>query len=263
LKSGSRDGATPAFLCYEGFHCSLSGVEAKEIVASSAAIAHVVSSEPARKSESGLPCDQFATAPELRNDSLHHYSTISMSLSQTEILRRLRFPGYLVLALLAGLPILELGANAWPLQLHLAAWRFTVAGAAAAASVNSLLGLFVISVIAVASGDRAVVLFVAIASALAGALCLVGAGMLPLDALQLRSQVPADRLSRFNLAWCLALFRILATMVVFIVLSVHAFRASRNMGSTGALRGRAKASSLVVPGTANRVTHRPTETTAN
>jgi len=53
---------------------------------------------------------QFATAPELRNDSLHHYSTISMSLSQTEILRRLRFPGYLVLALLAGLPAISTGS---------------------------------------------------------------------------------------------------------------------------------------------------------
>ena len=186
-----------------------------------------------------------------------------MSLSQTEILRRLRIPGYLVLALLAGLPLLELGANAWPLQLHLAAWRFTVAGAAAAASVNSLLGLFVISVIAVASGDRAVVLFVAIASAFAAALCLIVAGMLPLDALQLRSQVPADRLARFNLAWCLALFRVLATMVVFLVLSVNAFRASKSMGSAGAARGKPRANSLVVPGTAARGTPAPSETTAN
>jgi hypothetical protein len=186
-----------------------------------------------------------------------------MSLSQTEILRRLRIPGYLVLALLAGLPILELGANAWPPQLHLAAWRFTAAGAAAASSVNTLLGLFVISVIAVASGDRAVVLFVAIASAFATALCLVGAGMLPLDALQLRSQVPADRLTRFNLAWCLALFRVLATMVVFLVLSINAFRASKSMGSAGAARGKPRANSLVVKATASRGTPTPSETTAS
>jgi hypothetical protein len=185
-----------------------------------------------------------------------------MSLSQTEILRRLRIPGYLVLALLAGLPLLELGANAWPAQFHLAAWRFTVAGAAAAASVNCLFGLFVIAVIAVASGDRAVVLFVAIASAIAAALCLIGAGMLPLDALQLRGQVDAKVLTRFNLAWGLALLRILATMVVFLVLSVNAFRASKNMGSANAARGRSKATPLVVSGTAGRGTPAPSASSA-
>src|SRR6476619_2461657 len=135
--------------------------------------------------------------PSAQKTDLHHHN---MSSSQSELLRRLRVPGYLVLALLAGLPLVELFANAWPLNVHLAAWRFTAVGAAAAASLNTVLGLFVIAAIAVASGDRAVVLFVAIASAIAAVLCVIGAGMLPLDALQLRSQVGANALFRYNVA---------------------------------------------------------------
>ena len=48
---------------------------------------------------------------------------------------------------------------------------------------------------------------------------------------EVRWRPGAQNLSRFNLAWGLALLRILATMVVFLVLSVNAFRASKTMGS--------------------------------
>ena len=186
-----------------------------------------------------------------------------MTSSQSEFLRRLRIPGYLVLALLTGFPLLELGVSAWPPNIHLAGWRFTVVAAGATATVNSLLGLFLILVIAIAAGDRGVIWFVSIACGLGAAVCFLGGGMLPLDALQLRSQVRPDALPRYNLAWSLALLKTLSTAVVFVLLSLHASRAARGMGTASSARGRQKGMPLVIPGSAGRGAAAPSENVAN
>jgi hypothetical protein len=180
--------------------------------------------------------------------------------SQSDLIRRLRIPGYLVLSLLTVLPLLELAASAWPPNIHFPAWRFTLVGAGATATVNTLLGLFLISAIAIASGDRAVVWFVSIACGLGAALCIIGAGMLPLDALQLRGQVPANNVARYNVAWVLACLKILATGVIFIVLSVNSYRAATGLGA--ATRGRQKGMPLVVAGGSNRPSSSPSENVA-
>jgi hypothetical protein len=182
--------------------------------------------------------------------------------SQSEILRRLRIPGYFVLALLTGLPLLELAASAWPPNIHLPAWRFTLVAAGATATVNSLLGLFLILVIAVAAGDRGVVWFVSVVCGLAAAVCLIGGGMLPLDALQLRAQVDPKTLSKYNLAWSLAVLKILATAVLFLLLALHSSRAARSLGAANASR-RQKGMPLVVPGSAGRAAPAPSENVTN
>jgi hypothetical protein len=169
----------------------------------------------------------------------------------------------LVLALLTGLPLLELGVSAWPPNVHVAGWRFTVVAAGATAVVNSLLGLFLILVIAIAAGDRGVAWFVSVACGLAAALCLIGGGMLPLDALQLRAQVSANTLPKYNLAWSLAVLKILCTAVVFFLLSLHASRAARGMGAASSARGRQKGMPLVVQGSAGRGAAAPSENVAS
>jgi hypothetical protein len=181
---------------------------------------------------------------------------------QPDVLRRLRIPGYLTLALLVGMPLLELAASAWPPNIHLPGWRFTVIAGGATATVNSLLGLFLVATIALASGDRAVVLFVAFVSAIAAALCLIAGGMLPLDALQLRNQVKPETLSKYNLAWSLAFLKIMGTSVAFLALSINSFKAEKAIRSSLASRGSKKGMPLVVQGTAGRAGS-PTENVAN
>ncbi len=170
---------------------------------------------------------------------------------QSDVVRRLRIPGYLVLALLVFLPLIELTASAWPPNFHQAAWRFTMVGAGANATVNTLLGLFLISAIAIAAGDRTVVWFVAVIAAIGAALCFVGAGILPLDAVQLRGQVTAAALPRYGIAWGLALLKIISTAIVFLTLAISSFRSAKAMGMFGS-RSKTKGTPLVVANPAGR-----------
>ena len=164
---------------------------------------------------------------------------------QSDIVRRLRIPGYLVLALVLFLPLIDLGASAWPPQIHVAAWRFAMIGAAANATGTTLLALFLISCIANVSGDRTILWFVAVISAVGSACYLVGAGLLPLDAVQLRGQIQPAALSRYGMAWGLALLKIVSTAVVLAVLGVSSFRSAKAMGMFGS-RDKVKGTPLVV-----------------
>jgi len=170
---------------------------------------------------------------------------------QSDVVRRLRIPGYLVLLLLVVLPLIELAASAWPLNVHQAAWRFTMVGAGSNATVNTLLGLFLISAIAIASGDRTVVWLVAVIAAVAAVLCFMGAAMLPLDAVQLRAQVRAEALPRYGIAWGLALLKIVSTAVVFLTLAISSFRSAKGMGMFTS-RAKPKGTPLVVANPAGR-----------
>jgi len=49
-----------------------------------------------------------------------------------DLARRVRTPGYLVMALLIVSPLIELSTAAWPFRAHEAAWRLSFAGTAGA-----------------------------------------------------------------------------------------------------------------------------------
>jgi hypothetical protein len=141
-----------------------------------------------------------------------------------DLLRRLRVPGYFVMAVLLILPILELIATSAPVHLAQAAWRFTVVGLAANVTGTSLLGLFFIYAIAASAGDRGVVVAVSSLAALASVICLVGAGVFPLDALQLKGQVNPAVAPRYNLAWMVAWAKIAVAGIGFLIMAISSFR---------------------------------------
>lgn len=161
-----------------------------------------------------------------------------------DVVRKLRVPGYLVMGMLTSLPIIELAASSWPLQLHLAAWRLNVVGAAGATGVTALLGLYFIFAIATASDDRGVLLVVSSICAVAAVLCLAAAGLFPLDALQMKGQVRPDALTRFGAASIVAMLKICFAGVVSVALAISSFRAA-SRGRAEKLRERG-AGSLVV-----------------
>jgi len=94
-----------------------------------------------------------------------------MSLSESA--RRLRVPGYLVMAAITIVQVVDVGIRAWPFRLHSPAWRLGVIGFAANAVGTPMLALLAILAIAVGVGDRGITYLVASLSAIAGALCLL------------------------------------------------------------------------------------------
>jgi len=62
-----------------------------------------------------------------------------MSLSESA--RRLRVPGYLVMAAITIVQVVDVGIRAWPFRLHSPAWRLGVIGFAANAVGTPMLAL--------------------------------------------------------------------------------------------------------------------------
>jgi hypothetical protein len=165
-----------------------------------------------------------------------------------EAVRRLRVPGYLVMTALGALPLIELGAAMWPLQLGQTSWRFGVFGVAAGTMVTSLLALVSILAIAVLSGDRKVIWVVYGLCALAATICLLGGGIYALDAMQMRSQVRPEVAHRYTIGWLLALMKLWVAGIIFIVLTISAFRATRGSRADVKVGRERGASPLVIGG---------------
>ena len=163
----------------------------------------------------------------------------------SETIRRLRAPGYLVMTMLTALPVVELVATVFPLQLHVAAWRFTMIGAAVPAAITALLGLYFIYAIAVAAGDSAVLWIVSSICGVGAVLCLGAAGLFPLDALQVKGQVPAQAMSRYVAASAVAMVKVCVATVVYTGLAISSFRAASRVRSD-TVRERGTGSPFVV-----------------
>jgi hypothetical protein len=163
-----------------------------------------------------------------------------------DFVRRLRVPGYLVMALLGVVTFAEICVAAWPFRIHDVGWRLAVAGAASGGAGTALLAIFLALVIAVIADDRGVVLLVAIVCIVAALFCIVGGGMFALDALQMKGQVKPELVSRYdlNLVWGLA--KIILAGIVFVGVAISAFRAGIGMGRVAAVSG--KGASMLVTG---------------
>jgi hypothetical protein len=149
------------------------------------------------------------------------------------------------MAMLTVLPIIELIATAWPPQLHLAAWRFSIVGVAGATAITTLIGLFFVFVIALIAGDKGVLWLVSGVCGAAAVFCLGAAGMFPLDMLQMRSQVPPEAMMRYNAASLVALLKVIFACVTYAVLAISAYRAAAS-GATSASDRSPAASRLVI-----------------
>lgn len=152
--------------------------------------------------------------------------------------RRLRIPGYLVMALMIVQPLVELYIRSAPFRIHSPAWRLTLVGNATGAVSASIVGLFFMLAIAVLAEDKPVTYVVSSVSALAAVLCIGATGLFALDALQMRSQVQANLAESYGLASGWVAVKLILSVVALGVLAISALRG----GAEGAARPKAASS---------------------
>ena len=143
--------------------------------------------------------------------------------------RRLRLPCYMITATLIVLQIIDVGVRTWPFRVHSPVWRlgFISASAGAAGAGTPLIGLLIVFAIAVATDDEAAAYVVALVSALAAVLCVAGAGVFSLDALQVRNEVRSGLAGQYEVGSMWVAVRVLVTAVLFVVLMMGAWRAAK------------------------------------
>lgn len=164
----------------------------------------------------------------------------------TDFVRRLRVPGYLVMALLGIVTFAEIGVAAWPFRIHDVSWRLAVAGATSGGAGTALLAIFFALLIAVVADDRGVIWLVSILCALAALFCIIGGGVFALDALQMKGQVKPELVSRYDAALVWGLIKIILAGIVFIGVGISAFRTAIGMGRSAVTAG--KGASMLVTG---------------
>ncbi len=150
-----------------------------------------------------------------------------MTPSASDLIRRLRAPAYLIMAVTSILPLIDLMMAISPMHPGTVMWRFGAVGLISSAIGAPLLVLVLIYALALLSGDRKVVITVGIIAAVIAVLMIAGAGSFSLDALQMKSRVNPVALDKFKGASALALVKLLVMGVSAIVLAVSAFRASK------------------------------------
>lgn len=146
-----------------------------------------------------------------------------------DALRRVRVPAYYVLSFLLVAPVIETILSAWPFQVHQTLWRITVVSSVANNSTTVLLALLLFFVVGTLLEDRLALLFVTSVGIFVTMLCIFGAGMFALDALQMRSQVRPDLATRYELTSLWGLGRISLAGLGTLILATFSFRGGRAM----------------------------------
>ena len=120
-----------------------------------------------------------------------------MTSSTPDLVRRLRAPGYLIMAVTSILPLIDLMMAISPMHLGTVMWRFGAVGLISSAIGAPLLVLTLIYALALLCGDRKVVITVGVIAAVVALLMLVGAGSFTLDALKMKGRVNPVALDKF------------------------------------------------------------------
>ena len=150
-----------------------------------------------------------------------------MTSSAPDLVRRLRAPGYLIMAVTSILPLIDLLMAISPMHAGTVMWRFGAVGLISSAIGAPLLVLTLVYALALLCGDRKVVITVGVIAAIVAVLMLVGAGSFTLDALQMKGRVNPVALDKFKGASALALVKLVVMGISAIVLAVSAFRSAK------------------------------------
>ena len=150
----------------------------------------------------------------------------------TDLVNRLRIPAYIVTAYMAVGSLIDIGATTWPPLTHDLRWRLAIESFSTGASGTVLLAVLVFLAFAWAAANR-------LALGIGFAYCaIVGVGYLAesvsfaLDSLQIKGQVAAEQLSRYNVGMVWTMSRLLFTGVALLYLAIVAIRAFRRLGET-------------------------------
>jgi hypothetical protein len=152
-----------------------------------------------------------------------------MTSSAPDLVRRLRAPAYLIMAVTSILPLIDLMMAISPMHLGTVMWRFGAVGLISSAIGAPLLVLVLVYALALLSGDRKVVITVGVIAAVVALLMILGAGSFTLDALQMKGRVNPVALDKFKGASALALVKLVVMGIASIVLALSAFRSSKLM----------------------------------
>jgi hypothetical protein len=139
---------------------------------------------------------------------------------------RLRVPGFLLLALMAFLPLVDFVAVASPAKPSQVAWRFGVFGQLSTSTAAPLLALLLLYALAFASGNRRMLLFSAVLSAIYALLLVAASLSFPLDALEMYRRVAAGAQPKFLMASAAAIVRLLLFALGAVTLTVSQVRSS-------------------------------------
>ena len=150
----------------------------------------------------------------------------------TDLVNRLRVPAYIVTGYMAIGSLLDIAATTWPPLSHDLRWRLTIESFSTGASGTVLLAVVVFLTFAWAAADRLGLGFGFAYCAIVGAAYLAESAVFIIDSLQLRGQIQADQLSRYNVGMVWTLARLVFTGLALIYLAVVAIRAFRRLGVT-------------------------------
>lgn len=150
-----------------------------------------------------------------------------MTSSAPDLIRRLRAPGYLIMAVTSILPLIDLLMAISPMHPGTVMWRFGAVGLISSAIGAPLLVLTLVYALALLCGDRKVVITVGVIAVLIALLMVAGAGSFTLDALQMKGRVNPAALDKFKGASALALVKLVVMGIASIVLAVSAFRSAK------------------------------------
>lgn len=139
---------------------------------------------------------------------------------------------YIGATLLIAIPFLQAGEQLWPLQLGDIRWRYGAAAALSSVLLLPFLGLMIMLVVAKAAESKGVARAVgAIASLLVVGL-LGSLVLFALDALQLKTIVPTQAMTKFETGSARVVLVTLIFTIAFSMLMITAFKNSRGDAAT-------------------------------
>lgn len=142
-------------------------------------------------------------------------------------LKHIRLAGYLILALAALFPMIEVMAGIWPFQFGNATWRYGAAGLMSNYAMGASIELFLLVLLAVLARQRRVTITFGVVAAVLAVVLLGAAGMFVLDALQTRARVVPAAIRRYDVATAGALAKMLLFSLANGLLARGALMAAR------------------------------------
>jgi hypothetical protein len=164
-------------------------------------------------------------------------------------LKLVRTAGYVILALAALFPLLDLAGAMWPLHFESATWRFGVLGLTANYVMGASIELFLLALLALVTSHRTMLMVLGVIAAILSVLMLGSAVLFLLDAVQTRTKVNPIALHRFDLAAAGALGKMVLFAVADGLLARGVFRAAAGERTT---RAKTPVSPVIVGQTAER-----------
>jgi len=147
------------------------------------------------------------------------------NLSQRDLVRRLRGPAYLFLAVTFVFQVADYLVGLLPPQIGSAAWRFASVGMGANMVGNLLLLLLLAYAVALWFNDRGVLAAISIIAALGAVALLAGLATFALDAIQLRPAIAANAKQAFDRAAVMAAVKLLVETTIAAIFAISSLRA--------------------------------------